>query len=92
MCSSDLGTDAAASAADIVLMRSHVSAAVSPLRLSRAAMRTIRANLWWAFGYNMAAIPLAAVGRLGPIVASAAMAFSSVFVVSNSLRLRRFTD
>lgn len=84
------GTDVAASAADIVLMRSSVSAAVSALRLARATMRTIRANLWWAFGYNVAAIPLAMSGRLGPIVASAAMAFSSVFVVTNSLRLRRF--
>jgi Cu+-exporting ATPase len=84
------GTDVAANSADIVLLRSSVTAAVEALELARATMRTIRVNLWWAFGYNVAAIPLAMAGRLGPIVASAAMAFSSVFVVSNSLRLRRF--
>lgn len=84
------GTDVAASAADIVLMRSTMAAAVDAIALSRATMRTIRLNLFWAFAYNIAAIPLAMSGRLGPIVASGAMAFSSVFVVSNSLRLRNF--
>jgi Cu+-exporting ATPase len=86
------GTDVAASAADIVLMRSTMAAAVDAIALSRATMRTIRLNLFWAFAYNIAAIPLAMSGRLGPIVASAAMAFSSVFVVTNSLRLRGFTS
>ena len=84
------GTDVAASAADIVLMRSTMAAAVDAIALSRATMRTIRLNLFWAFAYNIAAIPLAMTGRLGPIVASGAMAFSSVFVVTNSLRLRGF--
>ena len=84
------GTDVAASAADIVLMRSTMAAVVDAIALSRATMKMIRLNLFWAFAYNVAAIPLAMTGRLGPIVASAAMAFSSVFVVSNSLRLRRF--
>lgn len=84
------GTDVAASAADIVLMRSTMSAAVDAIALSRATMRTIRLNLFWAFAYNIAAIPFAMSGRLGPIVASGAMAFSSVFVVTNSLRLRNF--
>lgn len=84
------GTDVAASAADIVLIRSEFSAVVDALRLAKSTMRTIRMNLWWAFGYNAAAIPLAMSGRLGPIIASGAMAFSSVFVVANSLRLRRF--
>ena len=84
------GTDVAASAADIVLMRSTMAAAVDAIALSRATMKMIRLNLFWAFAYNVAAIPLAMSGRLGPIVASAAMAFSSVFVVTNSLRLRNF--
>ena len=84
------GADVAASAADIVLLRSTMGAAVDALALARATMKTIRVNLFWAFVYNVAAIPLAMSGRLGPIVASAAMAFSSVFVVTNSLRLRGF--
>ena len=84
------GTDIAASAADIVLLRSTMGAAVDAIRLSQATMRTIRLNLFWAFAYNVAAIPLAMAGYLGPVIAAGAMASSSVFVVTNSLRLRRF--
>lgn len=84
------GTDVAASSADIVLLRSSMSAGVDAIRLSQATMHTIQLNLFWAFAYNVAAIPLAILGYLGPIVASGAMAFSSVFVVTNSLRLRKF--
>lgn len=84
------GTDIAASAADIVLLRSTMGAAVDAIRLSQATMRTIKLNLFWAFAYNVAAIPLAMAGYLGPVIAAGAMAASSVFVVTNSLRLRRF--
>lgn len=83
------GTEAAMHASDITLVRSDLSAAVDALRLSRRTMRVIRGNLSWAFAYNVAALPLAALGMLNPMLAGAAMAFSSVFVVLNSLRLRR---
>ena len=84
------GTDAAIEASDLTLMRGDLNAAVDAIRLSRRTLRTIKANLFWAFAYNVAAIPLAVAGLLNPMLAGLAMAFSSVFVVSNSLRLRRF--
>ncbi len=84
------GTDVAIEASDLTLVRSDLTAVVDAIRLSRSTLATIKANLFWAFAYNVAAIPLAMLGMLNPLVAGAAMALSSVFVVGNSLRLRRF--
>lgn len=84
------GTDVAIGAADIILVRTDLNVVPQALDLARATMRTVRMNMVWAFGYNIAAIPVAAAGLLIPIIAGAAMAFSSFFVVSNSLRLRNF--
>ncbi|MEU4102282.1 heavy metal translocating P-type ATPase [Streptomyces tanashiensis] len=85
------GTDAAIEASDLTLVRGDLRVAADAIRLARRTLATIRGNLGWAFGYNLAALPLAAAGLLNPMIAGLAMAFSSVFVVSNSLRLRRFT-
>jgi Cu+-exporting ATPase len=84
------GTDVAIEASDLTLVRGDLMAAVDAIRLSRHTLRIIKSNLFWAFAYNVAALPLAAAGLLNPLLAGAAMAFSSVFVVTNSLRLRRF--
>jgi Cu+-exporting ATPase len=84
------GTDVAIEASDLTLVRGDLMAAVDAIRLARRTLSTIKGNLFWAFGYNVAALPLAAAGLLNPLIAGVAMAASSVFVVSNSLRLRRF--
>jgi len=84
------GTDVAIEASDLTLVSGDLNSAADAIRLSRRTLHTIKGNLFWAFAYNVAALPLAVAGLLNPLVAGAAMALSSVFVVSNSLRLRRF--
>jgi Cu+-exporting ATPase len=86
------GTDAAIQSADLTVVRGDLRAAVDAIRLSRRTLATIKANLLWAFGYNVVALPLAALGMLNPMFAGAAMAASSLLVVGNSLRLRSFTS
>ena len=85
------GTDVAIEASELTLVRGDLRVAVDAIRLARRTLSTIKGNLFWAFAYNVAAIPLAMAAMLNPMIAGAAMAFSSVFVVSNSLRLRGFT-
>jgi P-type Cu+ transporter len=84
------GTDVAIHASDLTLVRDDLTAVVDAIRLSRRTLGVIRTNLFWAFAYNVLALPLAAAGLLNPMLAGATMALSSVFVVTNSLRLRRF--
>jgi Cu+-exporting ATPase len=84
------GADAAIEASDLTIVSGDLLAVPDAILLSRRTLATIKGNLFWAFAYNAAAVPLAAAGLLNPLIAGAAMAFSSVFVVSNSLRLRRF--
>ena len=84
------GTDVAIESSDLTLVRGDLRVAADAIRLARRTLAIIKGNLFWAFAYNVAALPLAAAGLLNPMLAGAAMAFSSVFVVSNSLRLRRF--
>ncbi len=84
------GTDAAIAASDITVMSGDLMVVGDAVRLARRTLGTIKGNLFWAFAYNLAALPLAMLGLLNPVIAGAAMAFSSVFVVTNSLRLRRF--